>query len=241
MMIPFLEIAGPVLKRAITDYGPLYKETNLSHFIAEPWNAVSSLTFLVPVFYWLYKLRGQYRRYAFLVGCMPLLVLGGLGSTFFHAFRASRWLLYMDFMPIIILTLAVSIYLWYRALNNWWTVAGITLFSFLLRYAAFQFLSERQQAINASYFITGCMMFIPAIMFLYQTRYAGARHLICAVLLFILALVFRMIDLKVDIPFLPMGTHFLWHTACGVGIMFLSYYLVRIVDLEKPIAVTGEK
>lgn len=236
MIVPFLETAAPALKRAIMDHGPLYKETDLSHFIAEPWNAVSSLTFLVPVFYWLYKLRGQYRRYAFLVGCMPLLVLGGLGSTLFHAFRASRWLLIMDFLPIIILTLAVSIYLWYRAVGNWWIVAIITLLSFGIRYYTFRYL-HGQQAINISYFITGCMMFIPALIFLYRTRFAGAAYLVTAVLLFILALFFRYIDMRVDISFLPMGTHFLWHTACGVGIMFLSYYLVRIVDLQKPMVV----
>jgi hemolysin III len=222
------------------DHGPHYKETDFSHFIVEPWNAFSSLTFLVPVFYWLIRLRGQYSRYAFLVGCMPLLVIGGLGSTLFHAFRTSRALLYMDFLPIIILTLAVSIYLWYRALGNWWIVALITLFSFAIRYLIFRYM-HGQQAINTSYFITGCMMFIPALIFLYKTRFAGAANLIAAVLLFLLALYFRYIDLRVDVSFLPMGTHFLWHTACGAGIMFLSYYLVRIVDLEKPLVVDTAK
>jgi hemolysin III len=231
-MLTFFASLKPALDTLVRDGGPIYRETNLSHFIAEPWNAVSSLTFLVPVFYWLYKLRGRYRRFSFLVGCMPLLVLGGLGSTLFHALRTSRLLLLMDFLPIIILTLAVSIYLWYRALKNWWLVAGIVLVSFVIRYFVFQ-LGDRTLLINTSYFITGCMMFIPALMFLYQTRFVGAGYLVTAVILFIVALFFRYIDLKIRFSFLPMGTHWLWHTFCGIGIMFLSYYLVRIVDLRE--------
>jgi hypothetical protein len=39
------------------DGGPIYAETDLSKIVAEPWNAYSSLTFLLPVIYWFFKLR----------------------------------------------------------------------------------------------------------------------------------------------------------------------------------------
>lgn len=92
------------------DHGPIYRETtDLSLFIVEPWNAWSSLTFLIPAFVFLWQLRGQYASYAFFVYfCSPMLILGGLGSTFFHAFRSSGWLLAMDVLPIVLLVLGIS-------------------------------------------------------------------------------------------------------------------------------------
>jgi hypothetical protein len=238
-MFHFLASLPAIVDTLVRDGGPIYRETNLAHTIAEPWNAISSLAFIVPVFYWLYRLRGQYSRYAFLVGCMPLLALGSLGSTFFHAFRTSRVLLFMDFMPIIILTLALGIYLWYRVLRNWWGVAAVTAVFTAPRFLIFQYL-DRMQAINTAYFISGCMIFIPAIIFLYRTRFTGFGYLILAVVMFLIALLFRYTDNVLDISFLPMGTHWLWHLFCGLGAMPLSYYLVRIVDLKSGIEIIKE-
>jgi hypothetical protein len=221
----------PVIDSLVRDGGPIYRETDLSRFIAEPWNGISSLAFMIPVFYWMFRLSGQYRKYVFIIGCMPLLILGSLGSTLFHAFRASYVLLLMDFLPIIILTLCISIYLWYHVLKDAWMVSDIVLISFIVRFPLFQEL-DRNQAINASYFITGCMMFIPAIIYMYRTKFVYAGYLFTAVAFFLLALLFRYTDTKYAISFLPMGTHWLWHIFCGIGIMPLSFYLVKMVDLK---------
>ena len=74
------------------DDGPIYRETtDLSQFIVEPWNAFSSLTFWIPACIFLWQLQGRYRQQAFVVYfCIPMLVLGGLGSTLFHALRSSE-------------------------------------------------------------------------------------------------------------------------------------------------------
>src|SRR5688572_15572541 len=107
----------------VPDHGPIYRETmDLSQFIVEPWNAFSSLTFLIPAFIFLWQLRGQYNRYAFFVYfCSPMLIMGGLGSTLFHAFRSSGWLLAMDVAPIILLVLGISIWIWLKVLpKKWW-------------------------------------------------------------------------------------------------------------------------
>ena len=88
---------------APTDGGPIYVETDLSHFIAETWNALSSLAILLPAVYWGFKLPGNIKKYYFIYYCIPLLFLGGLGSMLFHAFRTSGWLLIMDVFPTVIL------------------------------------------------------------------------------------------------------------------------------------------
>ncbi len=73
----------------LSDGGPVYFETNLQNFIVEPWNAFSSLTIVLPAIYFLIKLYGKYRNYAFVIYfCCPLLLIGGFGSTFYHAFRS---------------------------------------------------------------------------------------------------------------------------------------------------------
>ncbi len=46
----------------LPDGGGYYAETNPQNFVLEPWNAVSSLAFLVPVIYYMVKLKGRYRE-----------------------------------------------------------------------------------------------------------------------------------------------------------------------------------
>jgi hypothetical protein len=214
------------------DGGPVYAETDLTRFVAEPWNAYSSLTFLIPVIYWFLKLRKHYREYPFLILCMPLLALGGFGSTFYHAFRSSAFFLWMDVLPIAILTLLVSLYFWWKSLGRWEYVALITVVFIGIRVFIYQEVAlAQQQAINLSYFITGLMIFLPAFLLLLKTGYAGAKAISMATVFFILSLVFR----QIDSPFfaLPMGTHWLWHTCCAIGAFFLAHYLFIIANVVK--------
>jgi hemolysin III len=216
------------------DGGPLYAETNLNNFVAEPWNAYSSLTFLLPVIYWFVKLRKKYKDYPFLIACMPLLTLGGIGSTIYHAFRDSYFFLLMDVLPIAAVTLAVSLYFWSKSVNRWEYVAIIgVVFIGLKIFIAQEVALAQQQAINLNYFITGMMIFIPAFLLLLKTHYKGTMVIITATAFFILSLIFR----QIDTPFLvlPMGTHWLWHTCCAIGAFFLAkyLYLVASLDLQK--------
>lgn len=80
-------------KEQIFDRGPMYNEFVHDALIHEPWNAYSSLFFFIPVIFWLIYLRGKYRTYGIITALLPVLFLNGLGSTLFHAFRASNWFL----------------------------------------------------------------------------------------------------------------------------------------------------
>ena len=79
-----------------TDGGPIYAETDLTAFISEPWNAISSLAIVLPAIYWAFKLKWNVKQFPFLYYLMPLLFLGGTGSLLFHEFRSSPFLLWMD-------------------------------------------------------------------------------------------------------------------------------------------------
>lgn len=214
-----------------TDGGPIYSETDTSRFIVEPWNAWSSLFILFPAIYWAFKLRGRYREYPFITFCIPLLFLGGLGSTLYHAFRNSRLLLLLDVTPTAVLTLSLAIYFWIKMLPKWWWVIPIIGISIILRAGGWYYLPG-QAGVNVSYAITGATLLIPSLLLLYQTRLAHSHHIFISTICFILSLVFRQAD-NWQISLLPMGTHFLWHIFSGIGAFFLAEYLYKIHLIDR--------
>lgn len=213
------------------DDGPIYRETvDLSQFIVEPWNAWSSLTFLIPAFLFLWLLRGKYAQHAFFVYfCCPMLIIGGLGSTLFHAFRSSGWLLAMDALPIVLLVLGISIWMWLKVLPKKWVIAPILVAFVLLTWLTGSYLTG-QDRISAGYVVRGLMLLLPCFLFLRQTDFRQWSTFLVAAVCFTLALGFRFADEKVFISFMPWGTHWLWHISTAVGAWFLGRYLVEITE-----------
>ena len=214
-----------IIVGTLPDGGTIYRETDTSRFIVEPWNAVSSLFILLPALYWGIKLRGQYKEYPFIAFCIPLLFLGGLGSTLFHAFRSSRLLLLLDITPIAILTLSLAIYFWVKVLPRWWWVVPIVGAGLALRLWLYNL--PTQAGVNGAYLVSGSLIFIPTFLLLFQTRFAASQYIFISLLFFSLSLLFRYTD-ALEQPFLPMGTHFLWHICTGLGAFFLAEYLYKL-------------
>lgn len=215
---------------SLADGGPIYTETDLSQIIPEPWNALSSLLIAAPAVYWAFRLRGHYKDYLFLTFCLPLLFLGGMGSTFFHAFRASYLLLLMDVLPTAILMFSVILYLWYKVLPQKWLL-GLVIVLLVGLQVAVRTLYEAHTSINASYFITGTMLFLPLLLIVYKTKGKHFLQIGGALFFFVAALYFREIDAHDDI-FLPMGTHWLWHICTGIGGFMLADYLYYLYPLR---------
>lgn len=218
----------------LSDGGPIYHETNLDNFFVEPWNAFSSLLIALPVIYFLIKFRGKYKNYPFVIyWCAPLLFIGGLGSALYHAFRISPFFLFMDVIPIVLLSLSVCLYFLIKVLPHWIYAAVILLITILLR--GFIFSNwEGQTAINISYIITILIILIPAIIFLIKTKFYKYGLLILSLLMFIIAIFFRYAD-DWDNIFLIMGTHWLWHLFCSIGGIIFGIYLINIADFERSI------
>ncbi|HHG86214.1 MAG TPA: hypothetical protein ENJ82_15800 [Bacteroidetes bacterium] len=210
------------------DGGPIYQETPLhfSHWLVEPWNAISSLFILLPGIYFLFKLRGEFKKHLFLAFCLPLLFLGGLGSTFFHAFRISTVFLIMDVAPTALLFLMISGYLWYRVNRN---IAYTLLILFGLLAAAFVIHAKFPPGIgvNVSYALRGTVFFLPMVIILVRTQFENAAMILGAVAAFGFALLFRTLD-KETVALLPMGSHFLWHVSTGLGGLLVAEYVYRL-------------
>ncbi len=207
---------------SLRDGGGMYAETNLGQLVVEPWNAVSSLLLLLPAVYWAIHLKGQYRQYPFITFCIPLLFLGGIGSTLFHAFRIHPFFLYLDVMPTAILTLSLGIYFWLQS-TNWQTTVAITLLSIGLRIASIYSFGPHYAA-NYAYAITGSFMFLPLLYTMYKTHFRECKSILLTVLFFCISLVFRETDTWEHQVF-PMGTHFLWHAFSALGAFYLAKYL----------------
>jgi len=217
----------------LTDGGPIYTETHPGNLIVEPWNAVSSLLIVLPALYWFFVIRKDWQNYKFMLYAVPLMILGGTGSTLFHAFRVSRFFLYMDFVPTALLTLSLSIYFWIKLLNHWWYVFLILIPTFILRFLMFDRLSAHM-AINVSYIMTGVITGLPLLILLFKTNFFKVKYVIYTIILFIAAILFRELDTH-QINYLPMGTHFLWHAFSGVGAYYILAYLhaFRKRELER--------
>lgn len=208
------------------DGGPIYAETDLTAFISEPWNALSSLAIALPSIYWAFKLKWNIRDYGFLYFLMPLLFLGGTGSLLYHAFRSSELLLWMDVLPTAIVTFSVSVYFWNKILDKKWQVATVVLPVTVMRFAIFEYLTG-QLAMNISYFITGFLIFFPILFYLKKHQFKHFTAFLLSVSFLSLSLLFRKLDFMFA-EWMYMGSHFLWHIFSGIGAFYLAVYIYRM-------------
>jgi len=215
------------------DGGPIYAETGTDGFLVEPWNALTSLLMLIPVIYWLIKLRKESGTYRFMLYAIPLIALGGIGSALFHGFRTSVVFLIMDIAPSAILTLSLAIYFWYKLLRKWYYVLILFIPMLLVRFVIFAALPGHA-AINASYAVTGLTILLPIPFLLYRMQYRGLWSITLTLFCFGLALMFREADTRAAV-YLSIGTHFLWHVFSAIGGFFILQYLYifRKYELEK--------
>ena len=120
LLLPLIPALSP------HDFGPIYSETDLSRFPVEPWNSYSNLAFLALLSYWAIKIRPHWRHYLLLTIALPILALGFLGGTIYHATRSSRLWLVLDFGPIFMLAALAAFYFWWQITRRAW-LAGVLL------------------------------------------------------------------------------------------------------------------
>ncbi len=214
----------------IQDSGPIYHEFIADAIVKEPWNAYSSLFFLVPVIFWIFKLRGQYRENWVIVLTLPFLMLNGIGSTFYHAYRAYNFFLFLDFMPAIVICIIVATYFWTKILGKWYWGLLIILSAYFIAGLAINLLAPifGRAAGNMGYLIIGIAFLLPAILLLFKTNYYRWELILISIFLLALAITFRSLDYPTPNPLpnlLPQGTHFLWHIFSALSVFSLGYYI----------------
>lgn len=240
-MIDSLEI---VKRRAIIeDSGPIYNEFIHDATVHEPWNAYSSLFFFIPIIFWIWRLKGEYREHLIIVAILPLLFMNALGSTLYHAFRNSGFFLILDWLPASMMSITLATFFWTKFVKKWYwglscVIAMYTLAGFIIDTLS-EIPSVRPFAPNIGYFFVGCSLFLPLTLYLFRIRFKFWIYAFATAIFLTLALLCRSLDYPTPNPFpklLPQGTHFLWHIFSSFAVFSLGYFVYQSNKLEKKLA-----
>jgi hypothetical protein len=197
---------------------------------AEPLNAITNLAFLYAAMragkdYWRME-RHLCWRTLDMVLLILILAAIGVGSGLWHLFATQETML-ADVIPI---TLFINLYLisFLRRVVRlgWEWVAGFWLCFFMVTYAVQTFLPPD--------LLNGSVMYAPAFATLgllgiwaYRHRLPEFSLLGTAIVVFSVSIGFRSIDQAIC-PYLPYGTHFLWHVMNAV----VLYLLLRLLIIR---------
>jgi hypothetical protein len=184
---------------------------------AEPLNATTNLAFFLAA--WAAWALGR-RAYALSPGVrhlVALIIAIGVGSTLFHTF-ATPWARALDTGSILLFQIS---YLWLYGRRIAHLSAGLTAGLLSLFVAAAYTGRQFPQVFNGSLIYAPAVVVIVGLGVYHARTQSGARRsLLAAAAVFLLAVVFRMMDRAVC-PGFPLGTHFLWHLLIPVALYFL--------------------
>lgn len=215
----------------VRDSGPIYRETVMDRFPVEPFNAASNFIFFATIIYFSLLIYKSDNKHWFLTACMPVYFIGFVGGTIYHATRSAELWLLMDWVPIVLLLLACSIYFVVRAKAALWSkliLMGIILF---LNFAPMFVNLPRPYGNFVGYVGAAGAVVLPLLFYGRSSRWRHFKNVVYAIIAFIAAISFRTLDMLQDLEFLYMGTHWLWHTFGGVAVFFLMKYIY--LDNEK--------
>ncbi|MDT0685298.1 ceramidase domain-containing protein [Autumnicola psychrophila] len=206
------------------DSGPIYQETIACRFPVEPFNTFSNVFFLILAIYFGQKIYPDYKDHKFLALSIPVLIIGFIGGTVYHATRSHEIWLIMDWLPILLLCLAVSVYFIVKSTHGIWQrlISAIIVLTlvFGVRYLPF---GRYQESMN--YVGTALGLLLPIINYLFKTDFHHFLQILFALLSFSVAVSFRAMDKHMDD--LEMGTHWLWHTFGALSVYFLMEFIYR--------------
>lgn len=211
--------------------GPRYAETHPGQWPVDAWATWTNLVFLFVVVFWVWRLRGQWRRHPWIALSLPWLAVGWIGGTIYHATRSHvAWLL-MDWVPIVLLLVMAGGWLWRRLLRNTALAVGATLVPPLVAFALMHRLARDPSGITWSYAIMASGVVIPAVINACHRR--PARSSLGAVLAcFVVALAFRAFDAPLARIGWPHGSHYLWHVFGGLATFFTFSFLYALRESD---------
>jgi hemolysin III len=201
----------------------------------EPWSTWTNLVFLFVIVYWARRLRGQWRRQFLLSLSLPLLTIGWVGGTLYHATRSHDIWLMLDWCPIVMLILLAAYWLWRRLLPGSILAAATALLLPVILAAGMARLLvyAGRSGISASYAILAAGVVVPAVLNCVRQRHAWpwlAGVIVC----FVAALTFRILDEPLADAGWPHGSHYLWHLFGGFATFLMFAFLYRLREGDQP-------
>lgn len=207
----------------LTEFLDIYCERTGPELWSEPVNFLTNGFFLLAAFC-LARVRkgspGVRGRDTLYLVCLVGAV--GIGSALFHSF-AMVWAAALDLGAIALLALSIF-FLWMRNILGMNTLLSF-LGLFLLALLTVVFI--RSVELGGSETYLSCVIALAAIS-VSEISANGDRRVLYATLVFVVALFARTIDQHVC-SWLPIGTHFLWHSFNALTLFLLvSAYFRRI-------------
>jgi hemolysin III len=129
----------------------------------------------------------------------------------------------MDWVPIVILCLAVSVYFTFKDGNNLPQQLGLLILVLILVFGSHVIDWPGNTDTSASYIATVLGLLLPLVLYLFKTKFVYGKYVLFSLLAFSLAITFRVMDSRLDL--LYMGTHWLWHSFGATAVFFLMKYI----------------
>lgn len=198
--------SGPVARMWSTPID-LYCERVTPAFWAEPLNALSNIAFLIAAYAAFDLWRREGKGDPVILALIVVVAVVGLGSFAFHTL-ATRGAMLLDVTPIGVFIYGYFLLALRRFLQLSWPIALLSLAGFIALSLALASYVPREVLNGSSGYLPALAALI-GFGFVLRGHEAGQAMLIAAGL-FIVSLIFRIIDLDVCARW-PIGTHFLWH------------------------------
>jgi len=211
------------------DSGPIYLETVMGRLPVEPWNTFSNLLFLALIVYWTWRLvREGVGPHRFIAGALPVLFVGWVGGTVYHATRSANVWLYLDFGPIALLVAAAAIFFWRRVGVAWLWVPFLVFGPFAVVMTTISALDLPDASRPyLGYPTLALSLLLPVLWNLAREQWADIGIVVAALAVFAGAVTFRTPDGRALADVLPMGTHWLWHSFGAGAVQLLILYIWR--------------
>lgn len=225
----------------MTPHGPIYCETGHPWlFMAEPVNTLTNaFIILAAILAVMHVKRSRVGFSADLVVLLVLLFSVGIGSFLWHGLR-TMWALQLDWIPGVLFLLVFTT-LWFRQVLGWTYgllgVAGmvvVTIATVALSWRTLGGAAPSHPFMFAPGFAS-ITIFGVGLVAATARKYGSAAARLGAIILLlgVAAAAFRSIDLLVC-PFVPFGTHFLWHICLSTASFLGIVLLVRMKKQGKP-------
>lgn len=205
------------------DTGPVYAETLAGRFPVEPFNTLSNLVFFVILVYWGVRVYKNPSANKFLALALPVLGVGWVGGTVYHATRSHEIWLLMDWVPILILCFASVMYFIFKLVRR--NIYRLLIIGLILTLSvALRWLPvPASYVLTIDYIISALTVLIPIVLYLRSTNWVHGSWVVAGVTCFAIALAFRYLDSRQEL--LEVGTHWLWHLFGGVSVFFMFKYI----------------
>lgn len=212
------------------DSGPIYQETIEGRLPVEPFNTFSNLVFLILLIYFGVRVYKNPKQHVFLAFVLPMIAISYIGGTIFHATRSHEIWLLLDWVPIMLLSVAAVIYFVFKIEKRWFFRLLLVVGIFALQFSARLLAVPPKMRISIGYTITAITMLTPIFWYLYTIRWKNLNLIVFTLTSFIIAITFRTLDSQLVL--LPMGTHWLWHLFGGVTVFFLIDFIYKDASLN---------